>query len=78
VTNQIFSTIEQEDSEVEYVINCSMLEIYKENLYDLLHQGKSELKIKESPVKGIYVHGLSDFCVGSEEELFQLISTGTF
>jgi hypothetical protein len=36
-----------------------MLEIYKETLYDLLSMNKSDLKIKESPVKGIYVEGLT-------------------
>jgi len=35
--------------EIEYIISCSMLEIYKENLFDLLNQGKKDLKIKESP-----------------------------
>ena len=35
-----------------------MLEIYKENLYDLLTINKADLKIKESPVRGIYVEGL--------------------
>lgn len=36
-----------------------MLEIYKENLYDLLSINKVDLKIKESPIKGIYVEGLN-------------------
>ena len=36
-----------------------MLEIYKETLYDLLSMNKADLKIKESPQRGIYVEGLS-------------------
>jgi len=36
-----------------------MMEIYKENLHDLLNQQKVDLKIKESPLKGIYVEGLN-------------------
>jgi kinesin family protein 5 len=36
-----------------------MLEIYKENLFDLLSLNKSDLKIKEAPNKGIYVEGLT-------------------
>ncbi len=35
-TRQIFSSIENDEMEIEYLISCSMLEIYKENLYDLL------------------------------------------
>lgn len=52
--------------EVDLYIKCSMLEIYKENLNDLLigyDQEKAdekpvELKIKENPRRGIYVEGL--------------------
>ena len=51
--------------EVDFYIKCSMLEIYKENLYDLLlgFDGDTaskavELKIKENPHRGIYVEGL--------------------
>lgn len=36
------------DFDIEFIISCSMLEIYKENLYDLLSVGKTNLKIKES------------------------------
>ena len=43
-----------------------MLEIYKENLFDLLlgfdggktDEKTAELKIKENPLRGIYVEGL--------------------
>lgn len=44
--------------EVEFVLKCSMLEIYKETLYDLLNERNSDLKIKEHPQRGIYVDGL--------------------
>ena len=44
-----------------------MLEIYKENLYDLLAGDKMvsdkpavDLKIKENPRRGIYVEGLTE------------------
>ncbi len=45
--------------DIEFTLTCSMLEIYKETLYDLLSMNKADLKIKESPVKGIYVEGLT-------------------
>jgi len=45
--------------DIEYELSCSMLEIYKETLYDLLSMNKADLKIKESPQRGIYVEGLS-------------------
>ena len=43
------------------MITCSILEIYKENLRDLLRDEEVQhLKIKESPTKGIYVDGLTE------------------
>ena len=46
--------------EVDYVITCSILEIYLETLYDLLSDDRIDLKIKESRRKGIYVEGLTE------------------
>lgn len=45
--------------DIEFLMSVSMLEIYKETLYDLLSFQKADLKIKESPVRGIYVEGLN-------------------
>ncbi len=47
IRNSIFSFINS--SENEFVLTCSMLEIYKETLYDLLSIHKADLKIKENP-----------------------------
>ena len=58
------------------MIICSILEIYKETLIDLLRDGDQDLKIKESPTKGIYVDGLTKISVVSQEELFQIIEQG--
>lgn len=72
----IFSYIERCELEIEFVLTCSMLEIYKENLYDLLSTQRVDLKIKESPSKGIYVEGLNQINVGSQEELFDVLELG--
>ena len=53
-----------------------MIEIYKENLYDLLSVEKTDLKIKESPVRGIYVEGLTKFHVANENELLDILELG--
>jgi gas vesicle protein len=42
-------------------------------VYDLL-TGEKDLKIKESPVKGVYVDGLSEVYVDSKEQFLELIS----
>ncbi len=60
----------------EVEIRCSMLEIYMEHLRDLLTDDTVELKIKESPIRGIYVDGLSELALESEEELMYYIDSG--
>lgn len=50
-----------------------MLEIYRENLSDLLRTDKVDLKIKETAKKGIYVSGLSWHDVTNSTELTDII-----
>jgi len=57
----IFNHINSNENEVEYVISVSMLEIYRENLYDLLSINQTDLKIKENPAMGVYIQGLTQF-----------------
>ena len=61
--DQIFNSIRECTQNIEFDIRCSMLELYMEKLRDLLrnpHLPEVQLKIKESPTKGIYVSGLSE------------------
>ena len=53
----------------------SILEIYKENLHDLIDPNVpyTDLKIKEHPKKGIYVQNLTSEYISSPEEMFLLI-----
>ncbi len=60
----------------EVEIRCSMLEIYMERLRDLLTDEAVDLKVKQSPSRGIYVEGLSEFTLESEEELMYYIDMG--
>ena len=72
----IFQIWESNPEAKEVVILCSMLEIYKENLRDLLADVVVDLKIKESPSNGIYVEGLCQIPIGSPEELMYYIDIG--
>jgi hypothetical protein len=56
-----------------------MVEIYKEQLRDLLHESPEngpELKIKEDPKRGTYVEGLNDVCIVNEEEMMTVLCAG--
>ncbi len=73
---EIFKVWDYNPEVKELGVSCSMLEIYKENLKDLFSEEAVELKIKESPQRGIYVEGLSEEPLGSEEELMYWIGVG--
>ena len=72
----IFNHIRECEIEVDYQLRCSMVEIYRENLRDLLSSDKTELRIKESPRRGIYIDGLNEVFVVCEEEIMEVIETG--
>lgn len=74
-SNLIFEHLTNAKDEAEYTLKCSMLEIYKETLKDLLGNN-SNLKIKEDPRRGIYVHGLTEMYVVCEEEMMDVLSLG--
>ncbi len=54
---------------MEYLVRASYLEIYNEEIRDLLsHNPTSKLDIKESTDKGVYVKDLTHVVVKSQQE----------
>lgn len=62
IVEQIFDFVNRSDYNVQFQFKLSVLQIYKEVIYDLL-TGEKDLKIKENPAKGIYVDGLTEVCL---------------
>lgn len=58
-------------------VSCSVLEIYNENLIDLLAEktNASKLELREDPVHGVQVNGLQSFPVRTAEEVHALLDT---
>ena len=69
---EIFNFVEKSDDNITFQFKMSILQIYKENIYDLL-TGQSNLKIKESPIKGIYVDKLTEVYVDSFETFMEYV-----
>jgi hypothetical protein len=73
------------DDQVEgkrFLVRCSFLEIYNEEVYDLLVDTKknvqpTKLEIKENPDKGIFVKDLKQVIVKSIQEMEGLMWQGT-
>ena len=59
---------------VESLVRASFLEIYNENVRDLLAKDQTKTcALKETPEKGVYVNGLTTFVVKSAEEMRKVL-----
>ena len=73
----IFNFIETtSDENTKFIIRCSFLQIYNENISDLLKSDKKNLQIREDKKKGIYVDLLSEWAVRSPLDLYALLRRG--
>jgi len=53
----IFQAIEDADTQIEFIVKLSYVEIYNEKIKDLLDPKTESLKIRESP-EGVYIQGV--------------------
>ena len=76
----IFRKIAEEEksgADSEYLVKSSYLEIYNEQIVDLLDPNLANLQIRESMKRGVYVEGLTEEVCGDSEEMEDLIRRGT-
>jgi hypothetical protein len=78
---EIFKKIGQSTNPtVKYDVKISMLEIYNEQVQDLLQpptaRAKGGLKVREHPMTGVFVENLSKRGVGSYDEISTTIEVG--
>ncbi|VDM96246.1 unnamed protein product [Thelazia callipaeda] len=74
--HHIFKHIAQSQNQ-QYLVRASYLEIYKEEIRDLLSRDpKTRLELKERLGTGVYVKDLSSFVTKSVEEIEDIISVG--
>ena len=65
--DQIFNDINATPN-VQFMVRCSMLEIYNEMVKDLTQKGDVKLEVKQDPKSGVYVKDLTHNEVKNEEE----------
>jgi kinesin family protein 3/17 len=69
---------DQTNSKKKFLIRCSYLEIYNENIRDLLSKtADKKLDIKENPDKGVFVKDLTTCIVKSIPEIEAFMDHGT-
>lgn len=73
----IFESIERDSKETQFLIRASYLEIYQEEIRDLLSKNpKNKLELHEKTDSGVYVKDLSYFAVKSVEEINDVLKIG--
>ncbi|KAJ1409007.1 P-loop containing nucleoside triphosphate hydrolase protein [Ochromonadaceae sp. CCMP2298] len=75
--SHIFSFVKA-SKDIQFLIRCSYLELYNEEIKDLLSVQKNPPKceLKEDPNKGVYVKGLTDVVCESAEDLNKMLDKG--
>lgn len=73
---EIFLCIEKLSLDRQYKIRLSYLEIYNEEVRDLLTSSNEHLDIREDSIKGVTVAGLSELMVTSPKEVSNHIRNG--
>ena len=73
---EIFKHLNKHKVDRDYTIRVSFLEIYNENIKDLIMVSQDVLELREDPIKGVQVAGLSEIEVHSADEIFELLIYG--
>jgi len=71
----IFDYIKKNE-EKEYNIMISYVEIYNESIRDLLVSSSSYLELRDDPIKGITIAGVTEYPAESTEQVMSLLFTG--
>ena len=73
IISDIFNFVENSEEHINFQFKLSICQIYKEIIYDLINLNNSNLKIKESPTKGIFVDKLSEIYISNLDEFMNYI-----
>ncbi|XP_029903025.1 kinesin-like protein KIF3C isoform X1 [Myripristis murdjan] len=77
--DHIFTHISRSQSDKQYLVRASYLEIYREEIRDLLdpnHGSAKALELRESPETGVYVRDLTSCVCKSVKEIEEVMNVG--
>ena len=73
---EIFKNMKKHTIDRQYNIRVSFLEIYNENIKDLIMPSNEVLELREDPLKGVQVAGLAEIEVKTADEILELLIYG--
>ncbi|EAR82018.2 kinesin motor catalytic domain protein (macronuclear) [Tetrahymena thermophila SB210] len=74
--NQLYYLIQQNSNQNHFVVRVSYLEIYNENIKDLLSIEDKNLDLREDPSQGVVVAGITEIECSSTQEIMALLKVG--
>lgn len=79
ISHSIFSYIALGPSDMEYTVSISIMEIYKEQIKDLLNPNPKakECSVHEDKINGVFVKGLSHAFVSTAMEMNEVVDQGS-
>ncbi|KAL3727874.1 hypothetical protein ACJRO7_032594 [Eucalyptus globulus] len=66
----------RKEEKLTYSCKCSFVEIYNEQITDLLEPSSTNLQLREDMKKGVYVENLKEYKVGTVRDIVKLLSQG--
>lgn len=72
----VFDRINAASESIEFTVKVSMVEIYCENLKDLLNPVKDKLIIKQDPIKGIFIPDLTETYISCADDIYKIMEQG--
>jgi len=72
----IFGFIDSNTQNIKYLVRCSFIEIYLENIMDLLGKEETPKEIKEDPQKGTFVKDVTTVIVSGIHDIEKLMGEG--
>ncbi|CAK4130505.1 unnamed protein product [Aphanomyces euteiches] len=67
---------EQQSDQVSFELSASFMEIYMEQINDLLHPASKNLKVRENTDKGVYVYDLLAVRAPTKDQMLKLVERG--
>ncbi|CAO3657520.1 unnamed protein product [Mucor hiemalis] len=77
IIEQIFTSINDAPSNIEFTVKVSYMEIYMEKVRDLFNPSSDNLAIHEDKTRGVYVKDLYEIYVSNKDEVYQAMKNGS-
>ena len=74
--DHIFGYIKTEGNSKRFLLRCSFVEIYNEEVRDLLGNSNKKLEVREDPKKGTFVKDLSYFSLKDTDDIEKALEKG--